>query len=308
MSKTFESFLNNASKQELTDIINHYNEIAAIFDNMVLVPVGLKKEEIINYLVNYKKSYVKDILRTLNNKEFNEVVKGKYNIKLQRYLEESFLLNEDKVMYSDIKDLVNELVKDKSIVDITKKMSGVDSIVKGIVIAYGVIDTNYFKKILDDFCDAEMLIGILKVKEHENYLIGSKMILSKLLTNKKRIERYYKNDKYKKFSIIEFKELGLSKHHHSMKEYKKLMGTLNNNYVFNRKDIEFIDENIIIPYLYTSINEEDVAKDILVKKLEEFFEFREDKIRNKIYELVLGIRNNFPLWEYRGYSKNEVVK
>lgn len=81
---------------------------------------------------------------------------------------------------------------------------------------------------------------------------------------------------------------------------------LKNNYVFRNSDIEFVDKNIVIPYLYNSLNEEDVAKKNLEETIEKLFEFKGDKLKQKMLEEVMKIRDEFPLWEYRGFSKIEV--
>lgn len=81
---------------------------------------------------------------------------------------------------------------------------------------------------------------------------------------------------------------------------------LKSNYIFKNKDIEFIDKYIVIPYLYNSLNEEEIAKNNLEETIIKYFEFKKDKLKNKMLEEVTKIRDEFPLWEYRGYSKKEV--
>ena len=79
-------------------------------------------------------------------------------------------------------------------------------------------------------------------------------------------------------------------------------------YVFKNKDIEFVDENIVIPYLYNSLNEEDIAYKRLEETIENLFEFKSEKLKNKMLQEISKIRNEFPLWEYRGFTKMEVNK
>ena len=306
MAKTFENFLDNASKSELSKVLNSFNELSNIFGYDVLVPVGLKKEELVNYLINNKKTYITCIIKTLNYMEYTELLKGKYSNKLFKYIESLYLVDSDGNVYSDIQLLFKELLKNKKVIMNAKKMSEIETIIDGMIVAYGVISIEYFEEVLSKYCNVDGILEILKIKSHDNYIINNKMLLSTLLTNKNRIVRYYDDENYKEFSIKELKELGNNIYHHSIRYYKSLMKILNNNYVFGKKDIKFIDESIIIPYLYTSLNEESDAKDILVKKLEDFFEFREEKIRTRIYDNIVGIRECFPLWEYRGFSIVEV--
>ena len=81
---------------------------------------------------------------------------------------------------------------------------------------------------------------------------------------------------------------------------------LKNNYVFRNSDIEFVDKNIVIPYLYNSLNEEDEARKSLEETIVTLFEFKGDKLKQKMLEEVMKIRDEFPLWEYRGFTKLEV--
>ena len=81
---------------------------------------------------------------------------------------------------------------------------------------------------------------------------------------------------------------------------------LKNHYVFKRNDIDFVDNNVVIPYLYTSINEEEMAYKMLEETITNLFEFKGEKLKEKMLSEITEIRNEFPLWEYRGYTKMEV--
>ena len=102
--------------------------------------------------------------------------------------------------------------------------------------------------------------------------------------------------------------MGSSIYHHNIKSYKTFIRVLKRNYVFSKDDIVFIDNNIIIPYLYNSLNEEKIANKNLENTIINLFEFKGDKLKQKILSSVKLIREDFPLWEYRGFSKNEVNK
>ena len=110
---------------------------------------------------------------------------------------------------------------------------------------------------------------------------------------------------YKKFTIKEYIALGRSIYHHNIKSYRKFIRMLKNYYVFKKKDIEFVDKYIVIPYLYNKINEEEVAKCILEETIVKLFEFKGDKLKTKMLTEIVKIRNEFPLWELSGHSKME---
>ena len=306
-NKTFNDYLVNLKKEGLNAIVDSYNRFATIYNEATIVTKGLKKEDIIGLIEKNKSNYVEYILSITSTLERKEIESGEYSKTSQKYLAKYHLLDEDGILFSDIKKVVDKLLKNNEFIKKMKDWDNVNNIINGLIIAYGVVDTDYVKDVLSKYCDYEQTMALLKLGS-QDYSIEKKKIVSKLLTSRKRIDRYYSDNNYKEFSIKELQKLGTNKYHYDIKEYNKLMSILKNYYVFKRKDIKFIDENIVIPYLYTSINEEDAAKDTLMTKLEEYFEFREDRLKERLYKQVDGIRDNFPLWEYRGFSKKEVEK
>ena len=135
-----------------------------------------------------------------------------------------------------------------------------------------------------------------------------KRSVSFILEYNENIIKYFKDNNYKGFTNKEYVEMGKNIYHHNIKSYKKLIKTLKNFYVFKNKDIKFIDDNIVIPYLYNSLNEEDIANKNLEETIISLFEFKGDKLKNKMLQEISKIRNEFPLWEYRGFTKTEVNK
>ena len=59
---------------------------------------------------------------------------------------------------------------------------------------------------------------------------------------------------------------------------------------------------------HNSLNEEDIANKKLEETIISLFEFKGDKLKNKMLQEISKIRNEFPLWEYRGFTKTEVNK
>lgn len=303
----FDDYLEELKKDDLNAIVDNYNKLAAIYKDKTIGIKGLKKEDIVELIIKNKTNYVRYVLSIISKEECEKLLDNNYPKNLQDYLQKYQLLDEEKVLYRDIKKIVEKLLKEEDFVKKLKEWDNINTIVNGLIIAYGVVDTDYVKDILSKYGDIEQIFSLLKLGIH-NYSIEKKKMVSKLLTSRKRIDKYYSDNNLKEFSIKELQSLGNNKYHYNIKEYKKLISTLKNYYVFKKNDINFIDENIIIPYLYTSINEEKNAKNVLMSSLQEHFEFRKDRLQEKICQLVDGIRNNFPLWEYRGHSKKEVGK
>ena len=150
--------------------------------------------------------------------------------------------------------------------------------------------------------------GSLKIEYYykKNYKLTKEKVISNEISNKTKINKYLDNTVYKEFKNKELIQLARLTYHHSFKSYKKLIRTLKSNYIFKKEDISYVDTEIIIPYLYNSLAEEKKASKELLKTVDEQFEFNNEKLKDKIITLITEIRNNFPLWEYRGFSKSEV--
>ncbi|MEG0794754.1 MAG: hypothetical protein RSG95_03050, partial [Bacilli bacterium] len=140
-----------------------------------------------------------------------------------------------------------------------------------------------------------------------NYFIKNGAIISTKLNNKKRINKYLKSNVIKNFTKYELINLGNTTYHHGMKSYKKLIKTLKRNYVFKNHDILFVDNKIIIPYLYNSLNDEETARVNLEITISNYFEFNNEKLKELMLTKIIEIKKNFPLWEYRGFSREEGV-
>ncbi|MDE6284378.1 MAG: hypothetical protein K2M17_01355, partial [Bacilli bacterium] len=185
-----------------------------------------------------------------------------------------------------------------------KKQNSLYMLSEGIITAYGVISIEKFLEMTKSL--DEKVLDKLENYYKKDFRIEEKQVISPKLTNKKRIEKYYKNQKLKEFTKKEFESLGELNYHHNIKSYKKLIKMLKNNYVFKNSDIMYIDKVIVIPYLYNSLNEEEKANKDLEETIIKLFEFKGDKLKQKMLEEIKNVRDYFPIWEYRGYSKNEV--
>ena len=68
----------------------------------------------------------------------------------------------------------------------------------------------------------------------------------------------------------------------------------------------FLDEVIIIPYLYNNVKDEIIALDNLSNNMDMYFEFTHNNLKKRIISYIQKIKEDFPIWEYHGKSINEV--
>lgn len=310
-------YLKKLKKEELIKIINDYNKLCDIYKEEKLDNTKAKKDKLVNDIVNIKDKYLKYLIMSLDLNDYNnlkEVLKKNTTKVLNEHKELINYLKDKYVIFQEDNLVIpNDLnykacFKNKEITNYVKKWSRIYDLVNGMIIAYGVISEDYFSFVTSGIENKEEILPKLDFYYKKEYIIDDTKIVSTKLSNKKRINKYFKDNNYKCFTNKEYVEMGKNIYHHNIKSYKKLIKTLKNFYVFKNKDIKFIDDNIVIPYLYNSLNEEDIANKNLEETIISLFEFKGDKLKNKMLQEISKIRNEFPLWEYRGFTKTEVNK
>lgn len=319
IAENYSNYLENLKKDELNKIVKDYHEICDIYDFEQGKNITKKnKKEIIDYITYNINNYIPSLIKLLDKNDY-EILKNiiknykklnneciKENKQFFDYLISKQILFVSKTtkMPKDIYNLIKATIIDKSTTKEITKNNYLYDLAKGLVIAYGVID----KKMFVDKLKKVDLKALLKIEYYykKTYIITKDMVITKKITNKEKTKKYLNNTVCKEFKNKELINLARLKYHHNLKSYKKLLKTLKNNYVFKTEDINFIDKELIIPYLYNSLSEEDSAYKKMLKKVDNLFEFNNDKLKNKIIKLIIDIRNNFPIWEYRGFSKSEV--
>lgn len=314
----FIAYLKKLKKEELLKIIEMYNKLAIIFNNDSYENKKASKDDLANFLEEHKYQYLKSLIMSLDLEDY-EVLKMLINKNcdtefLNAHKDFINYLITYKVLWQkndleitlDIKDVLKEIIKDKEVINYIKKWNYIYKLVDGIIIAYGVISKKDFDKIIGNIEEHEQIMPKLEIYYKKSYLIDKTKIVSNKLTNKSKINKYLKDVKLKEFKIKDFALLGTNNYHHDIKSYKKFIKMLKSNYVFKKKDILYVDVNIVIPYLYNSINEEQVALEKLEATIIDLFEFKGDKLKTKMLEEIKKIRDEFPLWEYRGFTKLEV--
>lgn len=315
----YVDYLQKLSKDKLLEIVDEYNKLGDIYSfDKVNINKKAKKEDLIKNIEDIKNSYFKYLVMSLDSRDFNILKQVVFKKSDNDFLNEnknfiSYLIDKcvvfqenDLMMSWDVNALLKDIIKNKEVVKYIKTWDRIYKLVDGIIIAYGVVSRKYFDIIISGIENHEQIIPKLEYYYKKEYVIDSKKIMSNKLTSKKRINSYVKNEKYKMFTNKEFVEMGSSIYHHGIKSYKRFIKMLKNNYVFRSSDIEFVDKNIVIPYLYNSLNEEEIAKKNLEETVITLFEFKGDKLKQKMLEEIKKIRWEFPLWEYRGFTKLEV--
>ncbi len=315
---TYNEYLSGLNKTDLINILNEYFRVFEIHNIAKENNIEKKKkQEIITYLETKLDEYLKITIISLDRRDLkkleNYIRPSSKNINFKEenkqfisFLEEKKIIMKNKEEYFFLKDIKKKLqkyLKNKKVIKKNKNYNYIINRAKGLVVAYGVLEK---EKFLDYFAEEDAILEKLAYDYKKEFNIENKRIVSTNLKNKKKVTKYLKNKNRKEFSSKELENLGNETYHQKMKSYRKLAKILKSNYVFKNSDLDFIDSEIIIPYLYKSVNEEALANDLLEKNIIKFFELNGEKLKEKMLMHIKKIREDFPLWEYGGYSKNEV--
>ena len=176
----FKEYLARLKKDELIGLIDNYNKLCEIFKCKKIENYNkCKKEELLELIEEVKEDYVKGIIMNLDLKDYEalkEIIKKSNNEilnnnkKLTSYLLEKHIFWQDDNIQipSDLK--IKEVLKDKEIIKHIKKWNGVYDLIKGIIIAYGVIDKKYFDTIISNIDDFKLILERIKGYTNTIYL------------------------------------------------------------------------------------------------------------------------------------------
>ena len=276
--------------------------------------------DVIMQLEKYLKTYKKDIFEyNLRNGYFslyfiellntNCIAKVKYS-------------KSDNKLYLytpvEIRDILKEILKDKSIKKISKENKICKSNLYNLMSTYGVITLDklleiynqVYKKISrDELYDLIMLCGIFDgdiriAKIDDGYLVYTMAFED----DDCALEFYYSitdDLNYKIYTKEEYDEIGEGTYHHNFEEFGKLDCFLQFKLEMPDEVSYMFDEMFTLDYLYSYQIDNNEAKrnlDINLKK-----DFSELNIIDKsfICKTILAIAKNYPNYNYRGYSYNE---
>ena len=119
----------------------------------------------------------------------------------------------------------------------------------------------------------------------------------------KDCKKYYKKDKYKYYTNEELINNYTLKCLDKTKSYHKLIKFINRNYEISKGHIKIINHFVLKPYLNEYQVNKQQADTILSALIDRYFEFNNDKHKNKFMVLFINITNDYPCWLLQGNIK-----
>lgn len=291
----FEDLLKKLNKNTLIKITELFHQYCKVYTYSIAENITKnKKKDIISYLVDKQDIYLKFIIQSLSLADFKKAnLKTIKDSSLVPNLKNWGIMINDQIGIDTIK-LIKKYTKQKSIVLVNKNNNELYALAKGIIVAYGVIAQEKWQDLLPNPAKCKLLENYY----NKEYYFTDSAVVAQKLTNKRKIESYFQNSNLKIFKPKEYIKLGNNLYHHQNKNYKKLIHTLKNNYIFQNSDIMFLDSKVIIPYLYNNRAMEDIALKELNANIDKYFEFGQNKLKNKLIDEIKKIKLDFPMWEY----------
>jgi hypothetical protein len=321
----FKDYLDANTKINNEKLINKFNKLYDIYYNEKRkLKKEDKKSEINNlylfldeylkcFLLNLSYDNIKTLKRVLKYNKLRKIELSKKELFIYGCLDKyslCFINKENKsieyIIYKDIKDSFDKLLNDNSFINLIKKNDLKLKLVKGIVEAYGALDINELKEIYIKFYPEDNLDELI-YKINCNVLMNNNFKVQK---NKKDVliifSKYFKTlDDTKKifkkkvskpiYSYDEYISMSDYDYYYN-NEYKNLLKLIKHNYAFNNNDLNEFKEVVLNPFVVSYKMENKDAEEKLKENIKLRFEYKNDKLEDKIFKQIILVASNEPVW------------
>lgn len=323
INTTYKEYLDTLTKEELNSILSFYN---------IKFKKNIKKESLIDLIMDNLNNIVNKSTEVFQDDELANIklvikkkglVEVRLNYLLYDFLEtltrNHLIIKKDtKLFYmpKEILSLFNKKVNNKNVLEHIKNNTEEYKLLMGFIDAYGVVDfdllySNYSKeyKLKKDAAVSRISFLSDYYKEFKIFKDKNKLyVASNIINNLKECKIYIKKkENYKLYTNEELANIHTFKYMESYKSYKKLVKYIRANYEVSKNSTKIINKWVMIPYLAEYQLDKNTAKEKLVKLLEEYFEFKNDKQKNKFLNLAEDMAMDYPNWRCNGYSEKEHV-
>lgn len=313
---TYKEYINSLNKNKLIEILDIYhiehkkNQKKEVYENLILdnlnnivnYTIGLfQNDEFINikYIIK-KKGYVKVkynhlLLHFLNNLE------SKYLLK--RISDNEFVMPNEILNYYKLK------IKNKNTNSTIKKNTEEYSLILGFVNTYGVVEFDFFYQEYSKIYKLKKEEAIERLNKlstfyHEfNFFSDKKKdyLASIVIKDLKECKKYIKlPGEYKKYTNNELIDIYNFKYISKFRTYKKLYKFIDKNYNVSKGSFKVINKYVLMPYIINYECGNEKSLEILSELIDKYFEFNNDKYKEKFIKLVENLAKDYPSWRLKG--------
>lgn len=278
-------------------------------------------EEVIQQLELYIKEYANNILEI-------DLSKMRYSLHFIELLSSNcmakvkYLKKENKLyLYTpvEIRNILKTIIKDRGVRKSCKENSMYKKNLHNLIATYGIIPLEKLNEIYNKIygkVDQDSLIhrilinsifdeDIRLVHAEDGYIaygIGFE-------NGDNALEFFYSLEddmEYKIYKKEEYQEIGDGTYHCNFKEFDDLYDFLEMNFNMSEDEIYDFDDMFILDYVFSYQLDANVAKKNLSNNLEHQFMMLNISDKAYISRLILAIARNYPNFNYKGYTYNEV--
>ncbi len=317
---SYKDYLNSKKKKELENILDTYN---------IEYKKSLKKDDLKDLILKNLKNIVLFTLDIFQNDELQNlklVIKKEGNIKVKiNFLLLDFLLilkrnsivfsldDERFIMPKEIVDLYKEALKDKEIVNKIKENTDEYNFILSYIGVYGITDFDiFYQNYAKDYkyTKDETINRIKKLSlfyreisfftnKNKSYIASNKFKSFKDASYllKKQDYKIYTNKEILNFYNLKFMA--------KKRPYKRLSKFINKNYNVEKGNFKIINKYVLIPYFQERQLNKDTSKEILSALVDKYFEYNNDRHKEKFIDLIKKLAPYYPSWEKGGHTEKE---
>lgn len=322
-NKKYQDYLETFNKEDLITILDAYH---------IEYKKNQKKEQYIKLILENLNQMVDYMLDMFQTDEFNNI---KYVVKHQgivrvkfNYLLINFLDNlvRHKVVFQESANVYHlpiELchifktkIKNKSIVKKFRENTHEYNLINGIIDAYGIVEFNYFYNIYSKQYKLQKENALARINNissfYNEYQVYTDKKTSYLASNmfkrfKASQEILNNPTQYAVYTIDEYIAINNFNHLASKKAYKKLVKFIDRNYQIAKGSFKIVNKFILAPYFAEYQFDKENARLVLATLIDKYFEFKNDRQKEKIMDLIANVALEYPRWDLKGHSEREKV-
>lgn len=297
-----EEFKKNI-KEIYTNIIKNVNE-----DIVKQLEIYLKEYK--NNIMEINVSNIKYSLHFIELLNINCIAKVKY-------------IKKEKMIYlytpTEIREILKGILKIKRIRNESQKNSIYISNLHNIIATYGIISGKKLTQIYNDVygkTDESTIIqkiittaifddDIKLVMTEEGYIVYG----ISFENEDDVLEFFYslpKDLEYKIYTKKEYMEIGEGTYHYNFKEFDELCDFLETNFNMSEDEIYDFDNIFVLDYIFSYQLDADIAKKNFSNNLDKLFVGLNISDKAHISKLILSIAKNYPNFNYKGHTYNEM--
>lgn len=290
-------------KEIYTNIIKNVNE-------NVIKQLEIYLKEYKNNIMEINLPNIKYSLHFIELLNINCIAKVKYQKK-------------ENIIYlytpTEIKELLKDILKNDKIKKENRKNNIYKSNLHNLISTYGIISikklTDIYNNIygkIDESTIVQNIIANAMFDENIKLAMTEEGYIAYGLDFENEddaLEFFYslpENIEYKMYTQKEYEEIGEGTYHYDFKEFDELYDFLEMNFNMSEEEIYDFDDMFVLDYIFSYQLDANIAKKNLSNNLDKLFMGLNISDKAYISKLILSIAENYPNFNYKGHTYNEI--